>query len=199
MAGGARTRIHYTLHDSIYAVAERAGMRPRLEVAGLLPNAEGRRPAAVLCVATPLLQQNSWWKYPRLAIDIALVSPYEASTFNLAASGSGGAATAYAERKRRDHNTETACQAQNMGFEPIDFETIGGCEMGARGLLKSICQEYDRATNSPLDTTKQDLKIRLLIDIQRGLSHILHKCRAAQASTDVAQGAIGRFLQENML
>ena len=199
MAGGARTRMHYTLRDSIYTVAERAGMRPRLEVAGLLPNAEGRRPADILCVATPLLQQNSWRKYPRLALDIALVSPYATSAFNLGASGSGGAATAYAERKRRDRNTETACQAQNMGFEPVVFETTGGCEMGARGLLKSICQECDRATNSPLGTTKQDLKIRLSIDIQRGLSHILHKCRAAQASTDVAQGAIGRFLQENML
>ena len=199
MAGGARTRMHYTLRDSIYAVAERAGMRPRLEAAGLLPNAEGRRPADILCIATPLLQQNSWRKYPRLALDIALVSPYAASIFRSAASGSGVAAAAYAERKRRDRNTETACQAQNLGFEPIVFETTGGCEMGARGLLKSICQECDRATNSPLGTTKQDLKIRLSIDIQRGLSHILHKCRAAQASTDVAQGAIGRFLQENML
>ena len=65
MAGGARTRMHYPLRDSIYAVAERAGLWPRLEVAGFLPNAEGRRPADILCVATPLLQQNSWRKYPR--------------------------------------------------------------------------------------------------------------------------------------
>ena len=154
MAEGARTRMHYTLRDSIYAVAERAGMRPRLEVAGLLPNAEGRRPADILCV----LQHNSWRKYPRLALDIALVSPYTTSIFNLAASGSGRAATAYAERKRRDRNTETACQAQNMSFEPVIFEITGGCEMDARGLLKSVCQEYDRAMNSPLGTSKQDLK-----------------------------------------
>ena len=81
----------------------------------------------------------------------------------------------------------------------MESKSIGDCEMGARGFLKSICQEYDRITNSPLDITKQDLKIRFSIDIQRGLSHILHKCRAAQASMDVAQGAIGRFPQENML
>ena len=61
------------------------------------------------------------------------------SHFNLAASDSGGVAAAYAERKRRDRNTEAACQAQNLGFEPIVFETTGGCEMGARGLLKNIC------------------------------------------------------------
>ena len=138
-------------------------------------------------------------EYPRLALDIALVSPYATSIFNLAVSGSGGAATTYAERKRRDRNTETACQAQNMDFEPIVLETTGGCETGARGLLKSICQECDRAANSPLGTTKYDLKIRFSINVQRGLSHILHKCRASEASTDVIQGAIGRFLQENIL
>ena len=64
-------------------------------------------------------------------------------------SGSGGVATAYVERKRRDRNPETACQALNMDFEPIIFIISGGCEMGARGLLKNICQEYDRTINSP--------------------------------------------------
>ena len=66
-------------------------------------------------------------------------------------------------------------------------------------LLKNIYQEYDRIMNSPLETIKQDLKIRISIGIQRGLSHILYKCRAAQASMDEAQGTIGRLLQENIL
>ena len=105
--------------------------------------------------------------------DIVLVSPYATSIFNLAVSGTGGVATAYAERKRRDRKTETACQAQNMDFEPIVFEIIGSYEMGARRFLKNIYQECDRATNSPLDTTKQDLKIRFSIDIQRGLSQFI--------------------------
>ena len=60
MVGGARTRMHYTLRDSIYAVAERVGMRPRLEIAGLLPNAEGRRPTDVLYNIPSHLHKNSW-------------------------------------------------------------------------------------------------------------------------------------------
>ena len=40
--------MHYALHDSIYTVAERVGMRPRIEAVGLLPNAEVSRPADIL-------------------------------------------------------------------------------------------------------------------------------------------------------
>ena len=29
----------------------------------------------------------------------------------------------------------------NMGFESIVFEIIDGCEMGASGFLKNMCQE----------------------------------------------------------
>ena len=58
--------------------------------------------------------------------------------FNLVVSGSGGTATIFVEYKRRYHNTEMACQVQNMDFESIIFETTRGCEMGACGLLKNM-------------------------------------------------------------
>ena len=66
----------------------------------------------------------------------------------------GGAATVYVERKCRDRNMETTYQIQNMDFEPIIFESIGGCEMGTRGFLKNIFQEWDRIAISPLGFIK---------------------------------------------
>ena len=65
--------------------------------------------------------------------------------------------------------------------------------------LKDIYQEHARATNSPLDRIKKDLNIRFSIDIERGFSFFLHKCRVAKARTGMSKETIGRFLQENML
>ena len=108
-------------------------MRPRLKVAGLLPNAEGRRPADILVDASSLS------KFMVEIISFGLgyridISIYD-FCFQFGRIESGGAAAADAERKYRHHNMEIIGQAQNLGFEHIFFEITNGCE-GVCGLLR---------------------------------------------------------------
>ena len=108
----------------------------------------------------------------------------------------GAAARFYAEKKRQDRGTQEACQAQQIGFEPIVFETMGGCEFEAHQLLKSLCQECDKVLSRSDGSTKSFLKGRISIDIQCGLSHILERCRTAQLAGGDTEGHIRRFIHE---
>ncbi|CAE7250211.1 unnamed protein product, partial [Symbiodinium natans] len=196
MAGGMRTRMHYTLRDTIFRAAHQAGMRPKLEPGSLLPHDLERRPADILLMSTPLLRQNQWRRYSQLALDFALVSPFSLSSIGRGVAEIGAAARFYAEKKRQDRGTQEACQAQQIGFEPIVFETMGGCEFGAHQLLKSLCQECDKVLSRSDGSTKSFLKGRISIDIQRGLSHILERCRTAQLAEGDTEGHIRRFIHE---
>ena len=179
-----------------FRVAREAGTRPKLEPGGLLPNAEGRRPADVLLLSTPLLKQNEWQRFPQIALDFALVSPYTAVAIGRQSPNPASAAAVYAETKRQDKGILQACHAQQLGFEPIVFETTGGCEQRAHRLLKSLCQEYDRNQGRKSGVTKSILKGRISIDIQWGISFMLGRCRANHGSGDAGGGIIPRFLQE---
>ena len=188
--------MHYTLRDTIFRAAHQAGMRPKLEPGSLLPHDPERRPADILLMSTPFLRQNQWRRYSQLALDFALVSPFSLSSIGRGVAEIGAAARFYVEKKRQDRGTQEACQAQQIGFEPIVFETMGGCEFGAHQLLKSLCQECDRVLSRSDGSTKSFLKGRISIDIQRGLSHILERCRTAQLAEGDTEGHIRRFIHE---
>ena len=85
----------------------------------------------------------------------------------------GAATRTYAEKKRNDRGTQEACQAQQMGFEPIVDKTLEGCELGTRQLLKNLCQQCDKVLNKSDGSTKSFLKGRISIVIPYDISHIL--------------------------
>ena len=47
-------------------------------------------------------------------------------------------ATKYADRKRQQHQLAERYAAANLGYEPIDFEKMGGLEIGEFEFLKGI-------------------------------------------------------------
>ena len=197
IAGGMRIRMYYTLRDTVFRAAHQAGMRPKLEPGSLLSHDPGRRPADILLTNTPLLRQHQWRRYSQLALDFALVSPFSLSSMGRGVAELGAATRKYAEKKYQDRGTQEAYQAQQIGFEPIVFETMGGCELGAHQLLKNLCQECDKVLSKSDGSTKSFLKRRISIDIQRGLSHILEYCRNAQLAEDDTEGYIRRFVHEH--
>ena len=105
VARGARTHVYY-------AVVTRAGIRPQFEITKY-------REIYFLSITSPLLQQNSWRKYPHLILDIVLVSPYSISLSNLVAWRSGRVVAAFAECKHRNRNMEATYQIQNLDSESI--------------------------------------------------------------------------------
>ena len=114
MAGGYRTRMHYTLYDMVFRVAREAGTWPKFEPGGLLPNAEGRRPTDILLVTIPLLKQNEWQRFLQIALDFTLVSPFTAVAIGRQFPNPASVAAIYAEIKRQDKGI----------FAGISYETI---------------------------------------------------------------------------
>ena len=102
---GTHTRIQNDIRDSIYRAAHEAGLRPQGEVPGLLPDSPNRRPADVLLPTKPFLKQSSWRRFPSLALDCAVVSPFKISASRMAAQEPAAAAQAYASTKRQHVNT----------------------------------------------------------------------------------------------
>ena len=100
MRQGNKYGIHNSLRDTVHRYAELAGLRPILEPTGLLANDPHLRPADILIVAPPSLTPNSWRKFPRLALDLAVTSPMLYSHLSEAAHPTLSSASRYAERKR---------------------------------------------------------------------------------------------------
>ena len=63
MKVGTLTKVHHSLYNYLYRLAQEANLRPQLEASGLLPDAPQRRPADVLLPITNLLKQTSWRRY----------------------------------------------------------------------------------------------------------------------------------------
>ena len=76
------------------------GLRPVLEPTGLIAEDPQLRPTDTLLMAPPSLKPNSWRKFPRLALDIAVTSPVLSSILTQAAIEPLSVTTSYAERKR---------------------------------------------------------------------------------------------------
>ena len=140
-------------------------MNPVLEATGLLPDDPNCRPADVLISAPPTLRQNSWSKYPRVALDVAVTSPFQSSALATNATGALRAASQYAQRKRAHTAIAARCAAVDLGFEPIVFESLGGIEQGARDLLVSLCGRVDERSRRAAGYSFQECLGRLNFDL----------------------------------
>ena len=102
---GIHIKQHIIFRDCIYRLAQEAGLRPQLEVPGLLPEAPQRRPADIFLPSTTLLWQTAWRRYPSLALDCAILSPFTISAPAKAAEDPAATARTYAEFKRSSQDT----------------------------------------------------------------------------------------------
>ena len=123
------------------------------------------------------MKPNSWRKFPRLALDIAVTSPVLPSVLAQAAAEPLSVATSYAERKRGRNDIGERCVSANLGYEPIVFESFGS----------SLCEKVDAQLKRRHGTSKSDCLARLSFDLQRGLHGALNAQRKMQ--TGSLQGA----------
>ena len=194
MRQGSKYDIHNCLRNTVFRYATMVGLRPALEPIGLLSDDPLRRPADTLIVAPPSIRPNSWRKYPRLAIDLAVTSPFQQATFSNAGTETLFSAKRYAERKRRTGEILERCAAVNVGYEPMVFESTGGIEEGGQLLLKSICKLCDEQTHRKSGENFHDCMTRITFDLQRGLQAAIRGQRVAQEGFISGPGAIQTFL-----
>ena len=67
-------------------------------------------------MAPPSMKPNSWKKFPRLALDIAVTSPVLPSVLAQAANEPLSVATSYAERKRGRNNIGKRYISTNLAY-----------------------------------------------------------------------------------
>ena len=76
MGQGHKQYMHTALRNIVYALAVQASAQPQLEPQNLIPTEPALRPADVLLRSTPQIRSSSWKKFPSLALDFAIVSPF---------------------------------------------------------------------------------------------------------------------------
>ena len=136
---------------------------------GLLNDSPQVRPVDTLIMAPPSLKSNSRRKFSRLALDLAVTSPFQNHLLVEATEQEFVSITKYADRKCQQHQLAERCAAANLGYEPIDFENMGGLETGDIEFLKGICALVDERQDRRQGEAYQDCMIRLNFDLQRGL------------------------------
>ena len=80
MGHGHKQLMYTSFRNVIYRLAQRTRTQPKLEPIGLLPNNPQQRPVDILITALPDIQILSWRKFPRLALDCAITSPFQQQT-----------------------------------------------------------------------------------------------------------------------
>ena len=136
VAGGERTQRHHAVRDLVHSWAQRAGLRPEREKAGLLlpshPEETGqanRRPADVYLPA---------FAGSPVALDFAITAPQRQETLAQASRHTGAAAAAYAQHKELHLDTAQACAAQGVKFMPMVAECTGAWAPEALKVLKHV-------------------------------------------------------------
>ena len=126
MGQGHKQVMHTSFRNVVYRLEARAGARPALEPPNLLPDLPQARPADVLLISLPDIQQSSWRRFPKLALDCAITSPFQNSVMRPSASIPLAAADRYTDLKRHHADMQQRCARQNLGFEPMILESTGG-------------------------------------------------------------------------
>ena len=168
MGQGHKQVMHTSFRNVVYRLAARAGARPALEPPNLLPDLPQARPADVLLISLPDIQQSSWRRFPKLALDCAITSPFQNSVMRPSASIPLAAADRYTDLKRHHADMQQRCTRQNLGFEPMILESTGGFGGETATLLQSLAKLVDSRENLPPGQTWQQLQERISIDLQRG-------------------------------
>lgn len=169
MGQGHKQVMHTSFKNVVYRLAARVGTRPTLEPPNLLPDTPHLRPADVLIVSLPDVQQSSWRRFPKLALDCAITSPLQSAVLRAAASTPLTAAERYTELKRKHLDMQQHCARHNLGFEPLVVESTGGLHGETAALLQSMAKLVDSRENLPAGHTWGQLQERISIDLQRGL------------------------------
>ena len=137
-AGGERTLRHTAVRDILCHWADRAGLQPEKEKAGLLlpqrpeeQRSAGRRPADLFV--------PSYLGSPT-AFDLAFTAPLRQETLGAAARQALAAASAYAGTKMAHLQTAEMCRSHGVQFTPLVAETTAAWEPHSAAFLKRVAR-----------------------------------------------------------
>ena len=170
VAGGEKTLRHTAVRDTLYRWADRAGLQPEKERAGLLlpqrpedVTNQHRRPADIFL---PSLNGVP------AALDLAITAPQRQDIVALAGATSLAAATSYAATKASHLNTAALCAQQGVHFMPVVAESTGAWEPEASKLLLQLSRSTAARTGDDAATLHSDLLQELSVVIRS------HRARA---------------------
>ena len=193
MGHGHKQLMHTSFRNVVYRLAQRTRTQPKLEPIGLLPNNPQQRPADILITALPDIHISSWRRFPRLALDCAITSPFQQQTQQIASSSPLVSGIRYADFKHKHLDTKQQCEQQHIGFEPLIMESSGGMIGETTTLLSLLCGIIDRHEGLSPGCTWQECQIRLAIDLQRGLHGACCKQWTKDIYEEVQHGASSAF------
>jgi hypothetical protein len=173
MGGGDAVARHNESRDTLHKQAKAGGTRPELEKTKLLAglnrnnNLGGRRPADTLLHSTGGIHTARGRQMGKIALDVGFVNPQAASHIHNAASESLGAAKAYTQHKRERNDTDRLCMEAGVDYQPMVWESFGGCSKEAREVVKSLNRLVAVNTNTPLMEVAHRFWQRMSVDLQK--------------------------------
>ena len=84
----------------------RSGNATQIRAWGSFAKCRGTPPGACLITINPLLKQNEWQRFPQIALDFVLVSPYTAVAIGRQSPNPTGVVAVYTETKWQDKEKE---------------------------------------------------------------------------------------------
>ena len=161
VAGGEKTLRHTAVRDAICKWADRAGLQPDKERAGLLlpqrpedAGAEHRRPADIYL---PSLHGSP------AALDLAITAPQRQEVVGQAAVSALAAASQYAAKKASHLNTANLCAQQGVRFVPLVVESTGAWDREASHILLQISRSAAARTGEDAGVLHGDLLQELCV------------------------------------
>ena len=155
-AGGDRVLRHNSLRNFIFRFAARAGLHPELEKPGLLvPARPGNADAALRRPADVYLP--CWVNGSPIALDFAVTAPQRQGILADAAKNLLAAAIAYSNHKRAYLDTEAACQAVGVVFQPMVVETTGAWSPEASKVLWMLAKAEATRSGRKTETAFNEL------------------------------------------
>ena len=165
MGHGRKQATHTILKNAVFALALQAGTRPSLEPVNLFSINSRIRPTDILVMGAPHILQSSWRRFPRLALDVAVTSPFQSRILGVTAQETLAVARQYGEHKRTHDDLRSRCVAQNIGCEPLVWESTGGLDAEGKRLLRSLVRMVDEKRTLCLGTTWAQFKIRVSFEL----------------------------------
>ena len=172
----------------------------------VLPYALARDPSSNPRTCCPMLRKPglpTFWlsvfpmcsSHPGVAspslLSTALSLPLSSTTPCALLLRTAAAAERYADLKRKHADMRARCERQNVGFEPLVLESAGGYHGDTCKLLESLCKIVDAKEHLPPGHSWQELRVRLSIDLQRGLHGACMKQRLRSETSRLALHEVG--------
>ena len=126
-----------------------------------------RRPADTFVQSGAVIKTGTGRNLLNVALDVGIINPQAPTNVTKASEGTLEAADKYTEKKRAFQNTDALCAAAGIDYQPLVFESFGGCSAEARETLKSINRLVANNTNTPTSEVARRFWQKVSTEIQK--------------------------------